>query len=96
LVRSVPSYLGNGDPRDAVVSFLDRLSGEEGVDARERVAKSLSCHGAVRAGKTLSMDEMRELIRSLEAAQVPHTCPHGRPTMIHMSTMLLEREFRRR
>jgi DNA mismatch repair protein MutL len=95
LVRAVPPYL-QGDPRDALLAFLDRLSSEEGVDSAERVAKSLACHGAVRAGKTLSGDEMRELVRRLEASQVPHTCPHGRPTMIHMSTMLLEREFHRR
>lgn len=95
LIRSVPTYL-QGDPRDALLAFLDRLGSEEGVDSAERVAKSLSCHAAVRAGKTLSLDEMRELVRRLEASQVPHTCPHGRPTMIHMSTMSLEREFHRR
>jgi DNA mismatch repair protein MutL len=96
LIRSVPSYLGEGDPRDAVLAYLDRLGSEEGVDARERVAKSMSCHAAVRAGKSLSLEEMRELLRRLEATQVPHTCPHGRPTMVHMSTVSLEREFRRR
>jgi DNA mismatch repair protein MutL len=95
LIRSMPPYL-QGDPRDAFLAFLDRLATDEGADSAERVAKSLSCHSAVRAGKTLSLDEMRELVRRLEASQLPHTCPHGRPTMIHMSTVSLEREFHRR
>ncbi|MFQ5879395.1 MAG: DNA mismatch repair endonuclease MutL [Dehalococcoidia bacterium] len=96
LLRALPSTLADADPRQALSSFLDRLESEDGTDDRERVAKSLACYGAVRAGKTLTIEEMRELVRQLEAAQVPNTCPHGRPTMIHMSTSLLEREFRRR
>jgi DNA mismatch repair protein MutL len=42
------------------------------------------------------MEEIRELVRQLEESQAPNTCPHGRPTMIHMSADLLAREFGRR
>ena len=70
---------------------------EEGEgDHRDRVAMSLACHGAIRAGKTLSLEEMRELVRQLEESEAPNTCPHGRPTMIHLSADLLAREFGRR
>ena len=62
----------------------------------ERAAYSIACHGAIRAGKTLTAEEMAELGRQLEACEQPHTCPHGRPTMIHMSSARLEREFGRR
>jgi DNA mismatch repair protein MutL len=44
----------------------------------------------------MTPDEMRELVRLLEAAEMPRTCPHGRPTIIHLSQSALEREFRRR
>ena len=50
---------------------------------------------AIKAGQTLSREEMRELIRQLEQAERPGTCPHGRPTMIHLSQVQLEREFGR-
>ena len=96
LVRSVPQPLAAGDVREAIGRFLDLLLEEDEGDHRDRVAMSLACHGAVRAGKVLAMDEMRELARQLEETESPHTCPHGRPTMIHMSADLLARQFGRR
>jgi DNA mismatch repair protein MutL len=55
----------------------------------------IACHSAVRAGQTLTLDEARELIQQLEKTVSPYTCPHGRPTMIHLSTAQLERSFLR-
>src|SRR5439155_23183602 len=96
LLRAVPLSLAGGDLRDTLVRFLDLMSEEGEGDRRDRVAMSLACHGSVRAGQTLSFEEMRELVRQLEESEAPHTCPHGRPTMIHMSAELLAREFGRR
>ena len=62
----------------------------------ERAAYSIACHSAIRAGKTLTQQEMSELARQLEDCQQPNTCPHGRPTIIHLSSSQLEREFGRR
>ena len=50
----------------------------------------------VKAGKILSSEEQTALLRDLESCQSPRTCPHGRPTMIHLSVDLLERQFGRR
>ncbi|MBC8282009.1 MAG: hypothetical protein H8E48_14610, partial [Chloroflexi bacterium] len=55
-----------------------------------------ACHGAIRAGKSLTEPEMVALLEQLEATPNPHTCPHGRPTMVHFSSMHMEREFGRR
>ena len=106
LVRALPAPLtatpaaggptAGGDPRQAIASFLDLMLEEGEGDRRDRVAMSLACHGAVRAGKTLSQEEMRELVTQLEGSEAPNTCPHGRPTMIHMSAGMLAREFGRR
>jgi DNA mismatch repair protein MutL len=96
LVRAIPAVLAGEDLSRAFAEFLDTLDEEAAVDQQDRVAFSLACHAAVRAGQSLALEEMRELVRRLEQAEVPHTCPHGRPTMIHMSTALLEKEFRRR
>ena len=59
--------------------------------ALRRVCKS----AAVKAGQTLSREEMEALIVQLEACETPHTCPHGRPTLIHLSAAALARQFGR-
>ena len=96
LWRSVPASLAGGDLREGLLRFLDVLAEENEGDRRDRVAMSLACHGAIRAGKTLTPEEMRELVRSLEESEAPHTCPHGRPTMVHVSAEMLARGFGRR
>ncbi len=93
LVRAVPALLYNKDWAGMLRELLDSLSG--GGDWAESIAISMACHSAVRAGQILTNDEMRELIRQLEQVAIPNTCPHGRPTMIHLGLRQLEKEFRR-
>jgi DNA mismatch repair protein MutL len=94
LVRAVPALLSNKDWVGMVKELLDS-SAEGGGDWAEGVAQSIACHSAVRAGQALADAEMRELVRQLEQSATPHTCPHGRPTMIHLSSGQLKREFGR-
>jgi len=95
LVRAVPAMLHNKDWVGMVRELLDSSSGGDRGDWVEIIAMSIACHSAVRAGQALTDDEMRELVRQLEQTAIPHTCPHGRPTMIHLSSRQLEREFGR-
>ena len=96
LLRGVPSLLAGGDPAQSLVDVLDTMADGGGFESWEdRAAYSIACHGAIRAGMTLTADEMTELARQLEECGSPHTCPHGRPTMIHLSSSQLEREFGR-
>lgn len=97
LLRGVPGVIGGEDPRRGFVDVLDLMADGGGFESwEERAAYSVACHSAIRAGKVLTMQEMAELTRLLEACEQPHTCPHGRPTMVHMSASHLEREFGRR
>lgn len=96
LVRAIPALLGGEDWRETLSELLDSGNGGPAADWTERVAITLACHGAVRAGKVLGDDEMRQLIRELESTALARTCPHGRPTVLHISSGQLEREFRRR
>jgi len=96
LVRSVPALLKGHNVAQSLIEVLDFLAEGEKGDRREEIAVSLACHGAVRAGQALSHEEMRDLIRQLEQASQPRTCPHGRPTMIHLSSLQLEKGFGRR
>jgi DNA mismatch repair protein MutL len=93
LVRAIPASLGRNDWGAALRELLDSPPG--GAGWPEKIAESVACHGAVRAGQALSDDEMRRLVRDLEQVGTPHTCPHGRPTMIHLSVQQLAREFGR-
>jgi len=95
LVRAVPSLLYNRDWVEMVKELLDSRLGEGRSDWVESMAISIACHSAVRAGQMLTDDEMRELIRQLERVALPHTCPHGRPTLIRLSSEQLRREFGR-
>ena len=92
----MPASLLHGDVAAALGELVEAMQdGEESTSWEEQALITLSCHTAVRAGQTLSLDEMRDLIRQLERATVPHTCPHGRPIMIHLSQDELERQFLR-
>jgi DNA mismatch repair protein MutL len=98
LVRTVPPALAGKDVVRAVGELLDLLGRDDGPvdDPKHRVAASLACHASVRAGQTMTDEEQRELLRLLEQSEHARTCPHGRPTMIHLSSDALAKQFRRR
>jgi len=95
LVRAVPAILHDRDWAGMLRELLDSLSEEDKSNWTEAVTSSMACHSAVRAGGALTDSEMRELVRQLEQAATPHTCPHGRPTMIHLSFGQLKKDFGR-
>ena len=97
LVRVVPAMLKDQDLQQVIPEIIDEAKDSSSLRAwEEEMVKSLACHGAIKAGQTLPMEEMRELIRQLEETAFPFTCPHGRPTMILMSAEDLSREFGQR
>jgi DNA mismatch repair protein MutL len=99
LIRSLPTVLGNVDPVRAVRVVVEDFEEDETVLAAEVEAKLIArvCkRAAVKAGQVLSPTEMNELVHQLERCLSPRTCPHGRPTMIHLSVDALERQFGRR
>ena len=98
VLRAVPGVFVNGDPVEALLEVLEMMhrDGESLGGRREALAASIACHGSVRGGMSLSHEEMREIISLLGKADNPHTCPHGRPTMLHLSSQNLERQFGRR
>ncbi len=94
LVRSIPALLSGGDWMGALRELLNSLLEEGEIEWWEKVAISLACHGAVKAGQVLSREEMLNLLLELERLNIK-TCPHGRPTMICFSSERLKREFGR-
>ena len=97
LIRAIPAGLGGTDISAALRQVLDQLAGEKRVnDPFQRAAATVACHSSVRAGTALALEEMRRLVEDLERTASPRTCPHGRPTLVHVGTELIERQFGRR
>ncbi len=97
LLRAVPGVMSGQAPGRSLLEILD-MTAFEGLEKKydDALAASIACHSAIRAGKNLTDQEMRALLEQLETADNPHTCPHGRPTLIHFSEYQMEREFGRR
>lgn len=98
-VRAVPALLTGSDPAAALQVVVENFEEDETPLQAEQEARLIArvCkRAAVKAGQSLSPDEQKALLSDLEACQSPRTCPHGRPTMIHLSVDLLERQFGRR
>ena len=96
VIRAIPALMARANIIEIISALLDNLASKESPNPwEEKIAQSLACHGAIRAGQQLSNEEMRELIKQLEQTKQPRACPHGRPTMIHLSSHQLEKEFGR-
>jgi DNA mismatch repair protein MutL len=96
LIRAIPALMARANIIEIMSALLDSLASKESPNPwEEKIAQSLACHGSIRAGQQLSNAEIRELIKELEQTKQPRTCPHGRSTMIHLSSHQLEKEFGR-
>ena len=99
LVRAIPSLLTGIDPAAALHVLVEDFEEDERPLQSKIEAKIIArvCkRAAIKAGHVLSTREQQALLSDLESCQSPRTCPHGRPTMIHISVDLLERQFGRR
>lgn len=97
LLRAMPAMLTTQDPARSLRDVLDLAAFDGLLKEREDIlAASVACHSAIRAGQSLTEGEMRGLLEQLEVTDNPHTCPHGRPTLLHFSSYQMEREFGRR
>ncbi len=98
-VRAMPALFAGSDPVAALWAVVEDFEEDE-VPLQNEVEKKLAARVckrmAVKAGQTLSAEEQRALLNDLENCESPRTCPHGRPTMIHLSVEMLERQFGRK
>jgi len=98
VVRAIPEIILGGDPQSALMSLVEDFEEDETPlqsAAEARIAARICKRMAVKGGQSLSNEEQKALLIDLESCQTPRTCPHGRPTMIHLSADLLERQFGR-
>ncbi len=98
-VRAVPALFAGSDPSAALRAVVEDFEEDEAPlqnEVEKKLAARVCKRLAVKGGQILSPEEQRALLMDLENCDSPRTCPHGRPTMIHLSVEMLERQFGRR
>ena len=99
IVDALPACLGSASGVSvlaAVAQTLEQSGARGGTEhwAEERIAKA-ACRAAVKARDKLTLEEIEQLVVDLAGAEMPYTCPHGRPTLIFMSFHELDKKFGR-
>ena len=99
-VQETPAILGQVDAARMVRDVLDELTdlgSSDAVRARlDAILSRVACHGSVRSGRSLRIEEMNALLREMEATPHSGQCNHGRPTYVHLKMADIERLFGRR
>lgn len=96
LIREVPEHILIDDFRQFFLDSIHQL--DDGVDVKEQniyKIMRLACRSAIKAGDAISETEAYALLDELNDADTPFTCPHGRPTMIHVEKRAFEKLFLR-
>lgn len=98
-VRETPALLGNTDIDGLVRDIADGLAEWDSIaavsDRMEAIIARMACHGSVRSGRRLRVDEMNALLRDMEATPHSGQCIHGRPTYVELKQKDIERLFGR-
>ena len=100
IVREIPALLGDCD----IKALIRDLAGEMAEWGKgfsltvilHTICATIACHGSVRAGRRLNIDEMNRLLRDMERTEHSGQCNHGRPTYVELKLKDIEKLFERR
>ena len=98
IVRSVPMWMKEIEEerflQDVIDNFKNDRDSKYARMEKKKIA-TMACHSSIRFNRTLSLDEMKEVVKQLYKCQNPYHCPHGRPTFIILDEKELTKEFLR-
>ena len=98
IVRSVPMWMKEVEEerflQDVIDNFKNDRDSKYARMEKKKIA-TMACHSSIRFNRTLSLDEMKEVVKQLYKCQNPYHCPHGRPTFIILDEKELTKEFLR-
>ena len=95
LLRSTPTMNLRDSYENIIREILDNISKNKDKDIRENIIVSMSCKGAIKANHKLTLEEMYSMVAKLHEVG-EYTCPHGRPIIVKMSLLDLEKLFKRK
>ena len=97
LLRSAPAILRNVQWDSFLSELINELRDHELEDdiLLDKVLTVMACHGAIRAGHSMTREEMSHLLSQLEKAEIPTNCPHGRPVFRRFTYYEIEKMFKR-
>ncbi|MCR4623496.1 MAG: DNA mismatch repair endonuclease MutL [Alphaproteobacteria bacterium] len=99
IVNALPAILGSCEAKPLINDVADELDQIGDVYSLEKkihlILSTISCHGSLRAGRKLSVDEMNSLLRQMESTQNIAQCCHGRPSFVVLTTKNLNKFFER-
>jgi len=94
-IRSVPASVGTADPAELLRELAASEDGPSTLERVHRVAATIACKAAVKAGFSLGHERMRFIVDALMACETPTTCPHGRVALLRLSDRDIDHRFGR-
>jgi DNA mismatch repair protein MutL len=99
VIKAVPSILSGADFKKLLLDILDEVNvhgnSKKMAEFRDEVLSVMACHPAIKVNRHLEQREMEVLLADLFRCRMPHTCPHGRPTVIRFSLDEIKKMFKR-
>jgi DNA mismatch repair protein MutL len=98
VVKAVPGFLSGREVRPLLTEIAEAAAAESPINPQEALdfcRQRAACHGAIRAGQKLTIDQMEALLRQMDECGNLSHCPHGRPTWLKWEMGAIERSFKR-
>ncbi|MFA6089560.1 MAG: DNA mismatch repair endonuclease MutL [Candidatus Woesearchaeota archaeon] len=98
IVREIPlMFMRQHDAKILydIINTFESAKNKTMEDLKHNIAATMACRASIKAGDVLTKSEMVELIREYKKCKLPYTCPHGRPAQINLSSLELEKLFKR-
>jgi DNA mismatch repair ATPase MutL len=99
MIKAIPFLMVGADYKKLLLDILDEVNvhgkSEKLEELRDDILSVMACHPAIKVHRRLDQKEMETLLNSLFQCRMPHTCPHGRPTVVRFSMGEIQKMFKR-